>query len=213
MKPTNHTSSLNDNATIMGIRSSVIFWAVFVSVVLPSAWFIYISYSGLNEIISSLNSAYSKTTIPYLAQHSEQRDTIIIHDIVRAHIDFDTLSNRQARANSLLATRTWLRFMSSGFGSVLIFVGAVFLLSRIESLSKTAISAQNANSIFHLTTSSPGIIMVLIGALLMISPNFSEQTIEVRDPKPLLAAQSTVQVPDVTNRKSTIEFINKLANQ
>jgi hypothetical protein len=67
--------------------------------------------------------------------------------------------------------------MSSVFGSVVTFIGAVFVLARIETSSDSTISAKNIN----LKSSSPGILMVGVGAALMISPNFAPQEIKTID--------------------------------
>ena len=212
MPSTGHHSNTSDTGTIMGVRAPVVFWAVFVSAVIPSAWFIGMSYLGLKDILLHLHSSYSETTLPYLTRHAESNDPSVVHDIVRAHLDFDTLSNRQARANSLLSTRTWLRFMSSGFGSILIFVGAIFLLSRIESSSNTVLSAGNQGAWLKLASSSPGILMVAIGAFLMVSPNFSGQVIDTRDPSPFLSSDMR-QIPDISDRPNVRAFINDLAKE
>ena len=160
-----------------GFNPRFIFWVVFFISIIPCGWFIGASYVGLQQILSALNEpiASSDSILTYLSSHAE--DPELTPEVIRAHLEYHTIYNRQSRANSLLSTRTWLRFMSSVFGSVVTFIGAIFVLARIETSSDSTISAKNIS----LRSSSPGILMVGVGAALMISPNFAPQEIETRD--------------------------------
>ena len=167
---------------IMGVPSRVVFWLLFAVTIIPSGWFIGSSYFGLQDILQKLNSP-SNSTKTYLNELApDQNDNaVIVREIIRAHLEIDVVQNRQARSNSFIATRTWLRFMSSAFGSILIFIGAVFLFSKVDTATATHISAKGENAGFSLKSTSPGIIMVFVGAILMISPNFATQEIETID--------------------------------
>ena len=167
---------------IMGIRSQVVFSSVFVVAVVPSAWFVWKSFGGLHDILDQMSVSYSTSTLGYLGHHEKAHGDIqIVREIVRTHLEFDTIQNRQSRANSSLATRTWLRFMSSGFGSILIFIGAIFLLAKIETSSTNAIEGRGGDLYFNFVSTSPGIIMVAFGVALMTIPNWVEQEIAVTD--------------------------------
>ena len=86
-----------------------------------------------------------------------------------------------------------MRFMSSGFGGILIFIGAIFLLSRIETSSESTVSGKGGSAGFSTKSSSPGVVMVVVGALLMISPNFATQKIKVEDSYPSVAPGLSVE--------------------
>ena len=114
---------------ILGVRQDFIFWAVFIVILTPFSWFMYQSYQGLNRIIDNLYLDSSSITRAYVDQIAADGPGEILS---RTVLEFDTLTNRNARSISFIATRTWLRFMSSAFGGILIFVGAIFILSKIE---------------------------------------------------------------------------------
>ena len=159
-----------------------VFFVAAVAAFVPSAIFIYMSYGGLNKILTSLDTAQSTTTQNYLSKLSERDNgDALLSEIIVAHLEYDTLRNRQLRGNSLLATRTWLRFMSSVFGSILVFIGAIFLLSKIEFGVPTSIEGKADIASFSIKSTSPGIIMIAIGAVLMIVPNIAKQDIGVTD--------------------------------
>ena len=148
----------------------------------PSAIFIYMSYGGLGKILVSLDTAQSTTTQNFLSKlHERDTGDALLSEIIIAHLEYDTLRNRQLRGNSLLATRTWLRFMSSIFGSILVFIGAIFLLSKIEFGVPTSIEGKADLASFSIKSTSPGIIMIALGAVLMIVPNIAKQDIGVID--------------------------------
>lgn len=202
---------------IMGVPARVVFWTVFIVAIAPSGWFVWTSVHGLQSIIEEIHKGNSRTTLNYLKEYTTANsETDSLKDVVRAHLELDTISNRQARANSALATRTWLRFMSSGFGSILIFVGAIFLLSKVESTSPISAAGQGAGSGFSFKSTSPGIVMVLIGAGLMISPNFASQKITAMEaplytlgaPSPA-PASAQVSASESARGKAVLDQIRK----
>ena len=207
---------------IMGIASRVVFWTVFAAAVVPSAWFVATSFFGLQKIVDHIHKSNSGTTLEYLGQQPSPDDDIAtIQEIIRAHLEFDTIKNRQARANSALATRTWLRFMSSGFGSILILVGAIFLLSKVETRSESAATGHTIGAEFSIKSTSPGIIMVFVGAVLMVSPNYATQEIKAQDGwvyvSPLAAATGTDSGLESGERPSdspeAIEVLSKIRSE
>lgn len=169
---------------IMGVNPRTVFFLGFIAAALPSVWFIATSYFAVTDTVEYIHDNRSQETLTYLkALVDNQRDVSEIEIIVRAHLEYDTLNNRQGRSNSALASRTWLRFMSSGFGSIVIFIGAVYVLARIETKIPTNIDAEGVktNLKVSLRSTSPGIVMVLIGGFLMITPNFAKQNIRTHD--------------------------------
>ena len=168
----------------MGVNPRTVFFLGFIAAALPSVWFIATSYFAVVDTVEYIHSNRSQETLTYLkALIDNQSDVAEIETVVRAHLEYDTLNNRQGRSNSALASRTWLRFMSSGFGSIVIFIGAVYVLARIETRVPTNLGAEGAESSLKLSlrSTSPGIVMVFIGGLLMITPNFAKQNIRTDD--------------------------------
>ena len=186
---------------IMGIKPKVIFFMGFVAVALPSVGFILASYFTLERTVALIHANHSHETLTFLRSLDiEQNDTNVLRETIRAYLDYDTLNNRQGRANSALASRTWLRFISSGFGGVLIFMGAVFVLARIETRLDSSLGAEEkmAGIAISIRSTSPGIFMILIGAVLMAVPLFAKQTIWTfdNDPHTTPATSQLQQVHD-----------------
>ena len=168
--------------TPRGVSSRIVFWMVFVVSLLPTAFFVFLSYVELNETIEHLHQSESTSTLEFAQQRLSSIDdpgTIAI--ALRAYLEFDTIQNRQARAQSSLAARTWIRYMTCAFGGILIFVGAIFVLAKIETPSMSEIAGAHGDASLSLKSASPGVVMLVVGATLMITPNFAKQTIQVWD--------------------------------
>ena len=163
------------------ISKRFLFWIVFWVSLAPCGWFIATSYMGLQTILTALHTPPNSESVitSYLSGYADSPQPLA--SIVQAHLEFHVIQNRQARANSALATRTWLRFMSSVFGSVLVFIGAVFVLAKIETSAIGDMEAESSGVKFRIKSSSPGLIMVVIGAILMASANFAKQKITTTD--------------------------------
>ena len=172
---------------IMGIKPRVVFFLGFAAVAIPSVGFLLASYFTLEQTVDLIHANQSRETLNYLRSLStEPNNADTLRETIRAYLDYDTLNNRQGRANSALASRTWLRFMSMGFGAVLAFVGAVFVLAKIETRVDSTLGAeeQSIGMGISVRSTSPGIIMVLIGALLIAAPLFARQKITTWDSIP-----------------------------
>ncbi len=181
---------------IMGIRPKVIFFLGFAAAALPSVGFLLASYLTLEQTVELIHANQSRATLNYLRGLSTQPNNAdTLRETIRAYLDYDTLSNRQGRANSALASRTWLRFMSMGFGAMLAFVGAVFVLAKIETKVDNTLGAQEPRIgvAISVRSTSPGIVMVLIGALLIAAPLFARQNITTWDSAPSAHSQQDQQ--------------------
>lgn len=177
---------------IMGLKPKVIFFLGFAAVALPSVGFLLASYFTLEQTVDLIHANQSRETLNYLRNLStEPNNADTLRETIRAYLDYDTLNNRQGRANSALASRTWLRFMSMGFGAVLAFAGAVFVLAKIETKVNSTLGAeeQRIGMGISVRSTSPGVIMVLFGALLIAAPLFAKQDITTWDSAPPTSSQ------------------------
>lgn len=160
-------------------QTNAAFWLTYSLIALATAVFVVSSFQGMETIldgIASENSDKTATVIRELAQKEDADPALRVW----AALEFDTLENRQDRADSLLATRTWLRFMNAAFGSILIMCGAIFILSRVR-VGNTNIEAENGEFRVALASSSPGIFMLVFGAILTTTPLYVSQRIEIDD--------------------------------
>lgn len=174
-------------AYMFGLPPAVVFLLLFTVVAAPSAFFLWASYDQLGAILehigapsdSPLPDAFTDPDVPPAA--------IGTHAAV--FLEYQVMKARQHRASTLLATRTWMRFMSLIFGSVLVVIGAAFVLGRITtSAAKGEFSLGGAKA--ALTSTSPGLFMTGLGALLIAIPNVSAQEIRVADGAVYLSARA-----------------------
>ncbi|PCI88250.1 MAG: hypothetical protein COB24_03935 [Hyphomicrobiales bacterium] len=133
----------------------------------------------------------AQTVVSKIYEHIPSKQTSKIIDIllekdnshsfaIYAALEADTISARHSRVASLLATRTWLRFMSSMFGAILIVIGATFVLGKISDKgNKIDVNGGGIKAV--LDTSSPGLILAFIGAILMSWPLAAGQEITTKD--------------------------------
>ena len=170
--------------TVMGIPQSFIFWPVFLVMIGFSSYFIVINYVGLQNALTLFDKEYHSSALPYMEGLEKKGvDAKNMIETARVYLEIDAIRDRQERANYAAAARTWSRSVTTAFGIILIFFGMIFVLSKIGESSLTKMSGKSVGEIvrFSLTTSSPGIVMIMIGALLMSIPHFSPQTISTRD--------------------------------
>lgn len=136
------------------------------------------SHSGLQAILAGIqapNSTLSAAAVEKLNASGEDMKLA-----AWTALELDTLENRQARAESMLETRTWLRFMSASFGAILVMCGAIFILTRVT-MDMLDVKAEAEAWKIAFATNSPGLVMVFVGAFLMTMPLSSGQEISVRD--------------------------------
>lgn len=95
-------------------------------------------------------------------------------------LEHDVMLLRKQRSATLLATRTWMRFMSLIFGAILVVIGSAFILGRVTA-TPTDGQFSLADLSLNLSSSSPGIFLTAFGAILISIPNLSQQRIETND--------------------------------
>jgi hypothetical protein len=82
-------------------------------------------------------------------------------------LEREALRHRYAQVNATLLLRAWTRHLGFLTGMILAFVGAVFILARLRE-EQTQISMEQAGFKNALATSSPGIVLAVLGTVLMI---------------------------------------------
>lgn len=180
------------------INARKLFWIAFAVAFLPCVAFLYLSYVHFQLVLEHIFSNHTQGTKNYLSMISQTAGgSDEIELIARLHLEQDAMWNRQNRTNSALASRTWLRFMTTCFGSIIAFVGAIFLLSKIGRTERTEAGATASGVEFSFRSSSPGVVMILVGCALMVIPHFSNQDIESIDANLYLTRAGTVQPYDI----------------
>lgn len=85
-----------------------------------------------------------------------------------ALIDEQAAHNRTAQASATLLVNVWTRYLGFVTGMVLAITGATFIMARLSE-GPTALAANNAGLGATLSTSSPGIVLAVLGTVLMLA--------------------------------------------
>ncbi len=98
---------------VLGISRKSAFWILLIILVMPSGFFVLMSYLQLGEILNAIenpqpleNRGVSLDDVP------SGTDPAIFEVWTRGTLELDTILLRHERSQTLLAARTWLRFMS-----------------------------------------------------------------------------------------------------
>lgn len=106
-----------------------------------------------------------------------------------ALLEEQTLDRRYAQVNSTLMLRAWTRHLGFLTGMILAFVGAIFILAKLSE-SQTQLSLESAGAKGALATSSPGLVLAVLGTALMIVTLTANFEFSTRDLPVYLAGNS-----------------------
>ena len=90
------------------------------------------------------------------------------------------LQRRYHQANVLLMARVWTRYLGFVTGMISSLVGSIFILGKLQE-PPSALSGDASAWKFSLTTSSPGIVLAVLGTILMVTTLVVPARIEVED--------------------------------
>lgn len=96
-------------------------------------------------------------------------------------LEQDVIALRNQRSVALLATRTWMRFLSLLSGTILCVVGAAFVLGRVNAPASSGEVEVLGQIKMAFVSSSPGLVLAFLGTILIALPNLAGQMIEVSD--------------------------------
>jgi len=113
-------------------------------------------------------------------------------------LESHALQQRYHQANVLLMARIWVRYLGFITGMMLSIIGAIFVLGKLRE-SKTEMSVGGSVKT-HIATQSPGIILVLLGSVIMLTTILSHHQIAVVD-APIYIPQSIFPKNTVTPSK------------
>jgi hypothetical protein len=124
-------------------------------------------------------------------------------------LEQDVINKRYTQTNSVMIVRMWTRYLGFVTGMILALSGAVFVLGKLRE-DTTRVEARMEAVSGSLATSSPGLVLVTFGTLLMIVSVWIKSDIETID-SPVYVAPATVlpapqmldlQGPPVTEGKT-----------
>lgn len=90
------------------------------------------------------------------------------------------IDKRYHQGNVLLMSRVWTRYLGFATGMILAMVGAVFILGKLGD-NGTSLDARQGALQFTLQSSSPGIVLAVLGVILMLVTIVTHHQITVSD--------------------------------
>ncbi len=101
---------------------------------------------------------------------------------LQALVDLEAYSLRRHthQANVLLMARVWTHYLGFVTGMILALVGAAFILGKLQ-IASTDVNAKVQMAEISIKSSSPGLILVFLGVLLMLTTIVTHHKIETSD--------------------------------
>lgn len=99
---------------------------------------------------------------------------------VLAELEAGNLRHRYHQANVFLMSRVWARYLGFVTGMILALVGAAFILGKLRE-ETTELRAKGAAGSFSLQSTSPGLVLAVLGVALMITTIVTHHTITTAD--------------------------------
>lgn len=110
-------------------------------------------------------------------------------------LEENAIARRYHQANISLMARLWTRYLGFITGMILSFVGAAFILGKMRE-TRTELSAEGTFGKLGLSTTSPGLLMVAMGTILMMTTILHHPRIDLNDaPVFLSGAVTTAPAP------------------
>jgi hypothetical protein len=119
---------------------------------------------------------------------------------VLAALEADALGRRYHQANLLLMSSVWVRYLAFVTGMILSFLGASFILGKMRE-PQTETSGKAGMAEFSLKTSSPGIILTVLGVILMLSTIVMQHEHTVVDSPVYLQVRDGQAAPTVSTNE------------
>jgi hypothetical protein len=112
-------------------------------------------------------------------------------------LEQETIRHRYAQVNATILARVWTRLMGFTTGMVLAIVGAAFILGKLRE-PQTELKHETEALKVSLATSSPGIVLAVLGTFLMSITLLTRFDIGVRDIPTYVAARppTAATLPD-----------------
>ncbi len=154
---------------------------------LASGWQIYYLHQKIEQA-PALELAFAPEN--NLAPGQEQWRTL-------ARLEAHAVQQRYHQANVILMARIWTTYLGFVTGMILAVVGATFILGKLREPT-SEISGKAENWQISIASTSPGLIMVVLGTLLMLVTIMTHHQIDVKDGPLYLGGTATSQTTATT---------------
>jgi len=169
------------------------------------AWIQY-----LMTILVFIFLAHSAWQINRIMRHLDQAPILQLGEMPDLKAPFDsrmlyclaslesyTVQQRYHQANVALLSRTWTKYLGFITGMILAVIGASFILGKLKE-DKVELSSKLEAWQISLISTSPGLVMVVLGSILMMTAILEHQKILVED-RPLYLRMAVKQTSSNVN--------------
>jgi len=101
-----------------------------------------------------------------------------------------SMKKRHHQANALLASRLWLRYLAVVSGIVLVCVGSIFTLAKLQE-GATHVEGEASTIKLRVASASPGLIMTMLGCALILTAVLHNPAITLQDGRSYLGNEHT----------------------
>lgn len=128
--------------------------------------------SALPRVLEQIDPAMGTSADAERMQYARWRMLVLLEQ--------EALAHRYAQVNATILARVWTRLMGFTTGMVLAIVGAAFILGKLHE-AQTELRQETELIKLSLVTSSPGVVLAVLGSLLMSITLLTRFDIDVRD--------------------------------
>lgn len=168
---------------------SIIFMGIFFFVIsLINFYYLYGHVQHTDLVLDPIFKEYESKTV--------EKKRILSHDYWKWKIlvlmEQDVVKRRYHQANTAVLGRIWTRYLGFVTGMILSLVGAVFILGKLRE-PPTKLEADTSALKMSLYTSSPGIVLAVLGTVIMSVAIAIPFEIETRDKATYVIPGASIQ--------------------
>jgi len=97
-----------------------------------------------------------------------------------AILEANALEQRHHQASVLVRSRNWVKYLGFVTGIMLTSIGAVFVLGKLSE-QRSELDAKSEGGALSIKTTSPGLVLAVLGTVLMLGVIFNNPKMEVTD--------------------------------
>ena len=180
------------------------------TIVILAFFFFIISVIQLNKLQTKIENKPSLNLEEVIKKMDINKSDLEKKWQLLANLELFSIQNRYHQANILTMSRIWLIYLGFITGMVLSFMGAVFIIGKIT-VDPIEIEASDKHRNYMLKTTSPGLVLAVLGTALMVITLVSKSKIEVNDASiymPLVYERNNDLLQQYKNLKDTVNTTN-----
>lgn len=128
-----------------------------------------------------------------------------------ARLEAHAIQQRYHQANVILMARIWTTYLGFVTGMILAVVGAAFILGKLREQT-SEITGKMENWQVSIASTSPGLVMVVLGTVLMLMTITTHHQIDVKD-SPLYFSGTAVSTTTATTTTASPQKLSEAAKK